>query len=198
MSKFGTTNIHDTSKNPGGPRSELRSNGERRLEIRPAGLVERFVDPSGHVVSIQLSSLGVPTPAKDALTARARHHEMGFIEHGKCPLRHGTRHATVALGNEFAEMPQNLQSPCGEDPKPRVKTARGIEVRESCPHIEWLIAHRREVKADINANRNASRVEAERRTAERDELQRIQLETAKEQLAAQRAKNAEPEKAKGK
>ncbi len=190
MANFGQRPINDTSKDRGGRRAAFRVDGEKRIEIRPTGIVERFVDPSGHIVSPQLSSNGAVNPIATAAAERIKHHALGFVEHGKCPIRSGARFSTAALQLDFDQMPAALQASCGEDPRAVVKTAGGFEWQGGCKHIEWLIEFRKTRAADINANRNADRVDADRRKAELNELQAIQLANAKEQLAASRAKAA--------
>ncbi len=193
MANFGQRTIHDASKNPKGPRAAFRRNGEKQLEIRPAGIVERMVDPSGHIMSIQLSSGGAPNPLQNAEIERRKKHLEGFVEYGRCPIRSGIRHDFPLIGNDITEMlldlPESQHGPCAADPKVVVKSPKGgFEWAGGCHHIEALRAYRTALKAEENASRNASRVELERQAAEKNELVAIQLQTAKEQLAQTRAK----------
>jgi hypothetical protein len=196
MGKLGRQPINDAGKKPA-PLAFTHS-GEKRIEIRPNGIWDRFVDPTGNVVGVQLASRGVAAPVPAAAAMRLRHHNDGFVEHGKCPLKHGIRYVSPAIENDFAEMPDELQRPCTDDPVTMTKHPSGrnpdgsakyrFEAHASCPHVEWLIKFRREREEELNAQRNAQRVAAEKREAEKRELETIQLEMAREELAARKAK----------
>ncbi len=189
MAKLGAQNINDASIKA--PRRTVTHKGERRLEVLPPGMSERFVDPTGNVMGIMLASRGAPSPQADALRERNARHVDGFVEYDKCPLRSGARFVSKAIENDFAEMPQTqaMQMACADDPVTLTRHSKnGFEAHDSCQHVEWLIGFRRQKANDDNANRNASRVIAERAAAEVDELRKVQLEMAKEQLASQRAK----------
>lgn len=141
--------------------------GERRSEKWPRGVTERFVDLQGNVVTQQLIGPGLPATTDAINSARTILHDakneggtvQGFVEHGKCPLRHGIRHLSPLLEDEFAAMPAELQRPCAEDPSTAraVRDGRGklkhIEYAEACPHVEWLIQSRREREAERLAAR---------------------------------------------
>lgn len=142
-------------KDPNGP-------PERRQLLYPSGTVERFVNLHGTVVQVQLVPSGTPPTPEAIATARARMHRhktedgetQGFIEHGRCPLRHGTRELSDVVREEFAKMPANIQAPCSEDPVTWRRTPKGIEYFDSCPHVQWLIKERKA--------KHAARTEARR------------------------------------
>lgn len=187
MAKLSQRNFNDVGKRAAKPLSYTH-NGEPRIEKRPHGEVKRFVDPSGGVVNILLGNAGSITLKADVTKALEAHHTHGFVEHGKCPLKHGVRYTSPKIEADFGNLPEDLQRPCSDDPTPLVKNRRGkIEARESCPHVEWLIQFRRERERVENEGRNAARVAAEAKAREREELQSVQLDIAKEELAAKRA-----------
>lgn len=146
--------------------------GERRGDKRPRGVVERFVDLQGNVVTAQLVGPGIPATPEAVSCARANLHAakstdgviQGFVEHGKCPLRHGTRHRNELIEQEFAAMPADLQRPCSEDPAlpRRTKDASGVTIHygDGCPHIEWLIQSRRNRETERLKSRNIARESA--------------------------------------
>lgn len=169
--------------------------GERRPEKAPRGVWERFVDLQGNVVGVQLVPPGVP-PTQEAISrARAAHHAMknqdgtvqGYVEHAKCPLRHGARHRNEIIESEFAEMPQELQAPCPGDPAPST-VSRGpggqriVNHGDGCEHIEWLIASRQHRERDRLKSRNESRMSAM-------DIERKKLELAQSQVEEQRKTN---------
>lgn len=190
MGKFGQQPINDASKKPPRIAFTHHETGEQRIEVRPNGRVEQFVDPDGHVVSIHLASLGTPAAQEVADKKRMQHRRDGFVEYAKCPVKHGSRHATPALEKSFENLPEALQKPCAADPKVMIRTATGIESRPPCEHIQWLIAQRKADKAKSDAKHNANWMAQEKLAKEREELQGVQLDIAKEQLAELRARNA--------
>lgn len=143
-----------------GKRDPLKSRavtykGERRAEKWPSGRVDRFVDLHGNVVFRQLVAPGVPPTEERINAARNRAHAdstiihgdliQGFIEHGKCPLKHGVRYLTPALEAEFSAMPESLQRPCSDEKPTATRGAKGsIELHDGCCHIDWLIKSRRD------------------------------------------------------
>jgi hypothetical protein len=185
--------------------------GERRGEKVPRGVAERFVDLQGNVVVAQLVGPGIP-PTQEAISrARADLHArknndgtiQGFVEHGKCPLRHGTRHRNELIEDEFAAMPEALQKPCGADPEGSTATkgaggVRTINHGDGCPHIEWLITERVRKEAERTASRRANRespMDLERRKLaamqqQADEARKTN-EKLVEVLAAKPRRNAE-------
>lgn len=169
--------------------------GERRGGKAPRGRVERFVDLQGNVVTIQLVGPGIPVTQEAIGRARASHHAaknndgtlQGFVEHGKCPIRHGVRHRNELIEAEFAEMPGDLQSACSADPPPSTITTgpggqRIVNHGDGCKHIEWLIQSRRAREAARLQSRMASRETAL-------DIEKKRLELAKVQAEEQRKTN---------
>lgn len=167
MSSFSKSSVHNAGKrDPKIPRTVFYK-GDRRSERWPSGAVERFVDLQGDVVTIQMVPPGIP--ATDEALARKRstlhgkrngdRSVQGFVEHDKCPLRHGARHRTPMLEEEFVALPAELQRPCGEDPEVATRTRKGIEYKDACPHILWLMASRREAESVRRDSRRARNVD---------------------------------------
>lgn len=153
-------------------------NGERRTEKWPQGHFRRMVDPKGNVVQVQLVQPGVPATA-DAINASLhRHRELGFVDHGQCPLRNGLRFSD-RFRDEFAAMPRELQEPCSDDPRVAgaKRDSRGrlteIACSESCGHIEWLIKDR---VRRATEDRDAKRAVQKNYEEERLKLAEAQLE----------------------
>ena len=151
MGRLDKSYAHNAgARDPAKPRITYYK-GERRSQIWPSGTVERFVNLQGTVVQVPLVAPGVPATPEAIGAARAKLHRMktvdgeiqGYIEHNRCPLRHGTRELSETLRDEFAKMPANLQSPCSEDPITFKRTKKGIEYFDSCPHVEWVIKSRK-------------------------------------------------------
>jgi hypothetical protein len=166
MASFSKSTVHNAGKrDPKIPRTIFHK-GDRRAERWPAGVVERFIDLQGNVTQISMVPPGVPSTPDAVARKRNQMHlkcnhdrsVQGFIEHDKCPLRHGTRHLTETLEAEFSEMPQELQRPCPEDPRVAVRTAKGIEYADGCPHVLWLIQSRIAREADRRESRRARNV----------------------------------------
>lgn len=182
---------------------------ERRGQKAPRGIVERFVDLQGNVVSEQLVGPGVPaTPdavarARTILHAKKNSHGTahGFIEHGKCPLRHGANLRNKATEEEFAQIfaaNPELARPCPSDPTPprRVRDGAGnIELHcdDGCPHIEALIKLRRENHARLSKRQHAeSALDIERKKlAQMEETNKKLLELAAAQAKPTMRKAAE-------
>lgn len=184
MGKFGRQPINDASK----PRPQLAYlvGGEQRIERRPSGKVEQFVDLQGNVVNLQLVSLGDSNPGV-AEKNRARYRKDGFVEYAQCPLRSGARFDSPAIEKDFEEMPNSIAHACANHPKVFEKTATGIEPRPPCAHIQWLLESRRTKEKLAYATRNAQRIAKENQEAEQNELRSVQLEMAKEELENKRA-----------
>lgn len=167
---------------------DIADGTEERIDRRPQGKVERFVDPAGNIVSLQLYGHGDSKRNETMVRERAQFHAKGFVEHSKCPLKHGTRHANPATGREFAKMPASLEGECKHDPKVMSRKDGDLYAEKGCPHIEWLIDFRVKKEADARKKLNASRDAQEKREAEKLELQAAQLEMVKEQLAERKAR----------
>lgn len=183
MAKFGATPINDATR----PRPQVayRFDGEARIDKRPYGKVERFIDRRGNVVNLQLAADGNPNPQEWADKLRARFHRAGFVEHAKCPVRHGVS-AIAEIAPDFEELPEELAQACGSDSKTMVRTSSGLEAQRGCPHVEWLISSRREKATLDDLKTNAAAAARDKLEAEKNELARVQLEIAKEELEARR------------
>lgn len=166
---------------------------EERIDRRPMGKVERFVDPSGNVMSIQLYADGDSRKNESEIRQRSAYHKKGFVEFAKCPLKHGTRHSSTLATKDFAKMPANLATECKHDPKVMERSDGDLYARGACPHIEWLIKARMEKAAKEYAKRNETRAAQEKREVEKRELEAMQLEMAREQLKERKAKKSKAE-----
>jgi hypothetical protein len=172
--------------------------GEKRNEKVPRGHAERFVDLQGTVVVCQLVSPGVPATQEAVQRARTQLHAaknndgtvQGFVEHGKCPLRHGVRHRNEIIEAEFAALPEDLQRPCATDPagSTRERAAGGgiiVNHGDGCPHVEWLIVARREKESERTASRRARGdgvIEIERKKLALMEKQAAEAQKTNERL----------------
>lgn len=189
MANFGKRPINDA-----GHAEKVRQavpffhNGEERLDRRPYGKIERFVDPVGNVITLQVSTPGDPKAVENALRLRNEKHADGWVEHAKCPLRHGINNLTPALEREFKKMPADLRDSCAGDPKVMERIRGELHAKEACPHVEWLIKSRREREAAQALKRNEARIKEEQRKAKADELLQMQTEIAEEQLAERKAR----------
>jgi hypothetical protein len=183
MANFGKRPINDAghAQQTRAPVAFIHA-GEQRLDRRPYGHIERFVDPVGNVITLQLSTPGDPKSSQTSMRVRAEKHADGWIEHAKCPLRHGHHNLSPALSREFEKRPTSIREQCAADPRVMSKKDGELHANESCPHVEWLIASRRKTEADQNRKRNSARVAEEKRKEEAAELQAAQLEMVKEQI----------------
>lgn len=161
----------------------------QRIDRRPLGRSEQFVDNDGNIVHLQIYGDGDTNKAATEARARMQAHRKGQIEYAKCPLRHGTRQFAQ---REFSKLPAHLAHECQSDPKPLERldydgnpVARGgdLYARKSCPHIEWLIAYRSEEAAKQRAILNPYAANAEATKAQEAELKALQAELLKEQIA---------------
>lgn len=153
---------------PSKPRRVTYSN-ERRSEKVPRGVAERFVDLQGNVVTCQLVGPGIPKTNDAVARGRTELHTrknadgtvVGYVEHNKCPLRHGVQFRNKVIEEEFAGLPENLKRPCEQDPNPSqsMRDAAGVIIKhgDACPHVEWIIAARRKKESDRIASRLATR-----------------------------------------
>lgn len=194
MSNWGRRPITDAGKaktNP--PHLTYYFQDEERLDRRPLGRVERFVDPQGNVVSLQLGAEGDPQRQVTMDRRRMEYRRDGFIEHAKCPLRHGTFLMAGAIGKDFSSMAQDQKfgkvtvkalpaEPCNHDPKTLERHGHDLYAKDACPHIEWLIEFRRERARFQNEKRNARRIAEERREEKRRMLEDLQLKKAESEL----------------
>lgn len=169
---------------------ETSDGPEERIDRRPQGKVERFVDKVGNVCSLQMHGDGDSQRHTTMVRARAQYHAKGFVEFSKCPLKHGTRHANPETSREFAKMPAELQTECKQDPQVMERKDGELYARSGCKHVEWLIQHRIEKEAAQAKKRNSARIAQENRAKEKAELEAIQLEMAREQVKEFKAKKA--------
>lgn len=168
MGSFSNSLAHDAGKrpNPERPRTVVYK-GERRSEKFASGVVERFVDLQGNVTEQQLIPPGAANRSAEAAELKRQHFHkqclndrtvVGFIEHGRCPIAHGTTRKIPQLGAEFDEIAQTTGlslEPCAHDPKVVTVDARKIRTySDACPHIEALIQFRRKVAAERAAARS--------------------------------------------
>jgi hypothetical protein len=151
MGRLDKSYVHNAGlRDPAKPRVTFYK-GERRQQLWPSGTVERFVNLYGTVTQNMLVPPGIPATPDAVAAARARLRTaktrdgqvQAFIEHGRCPLLHGAREISDITREEFAKMPQKLQAPCEHDPVTFKRTKKGIEYFDGCPHVQWLIEHRR-------------------------------------------------------
>jgi hypothetical protein len=195
MSNWGRRPITDAGKAKARPpHVTYLFEGEERIDRRPLGRVERFVDPQGNVVSLQLAGDGDPMRQMTADRLRMQYRRDGFIEHAKCPYRHGTALTQgTQTAKDFGKLTASGMSPqpCAEDPRTLIKTADGdLQATTGCRHIEALIEHRRKVEAAQAKKRNAARIAQEKREEEKRELEKLQLEMAKEQIEERKTRKA--------
>lgn len=169
---------------------EVDGGTEERIDRRPLGKVERFVDPDGGVVSLQLFSDGDPQRHATEIRKRAELHRRGFVDHGKCPYKHGTRNASPLASKDFAAIEKLKDAPpigeCKQDPAVMKRLDGDLYAGHACPHIEALIKFRRDKAAKAYEKRNALAVAKDRRDQERRELEAMQLEKTREELAERR------------
>src|SRR5512139_2324631 len=161
---------------------EVDGGTEERIDRRPLGKVERFVDPDGGVVSLQLYSDGDPRRHESEIRRRSDLHRKGFVEFAKCPLKHGTRNSSPIATKDFSKLPESMSLECKHDPKVMTRRDGDLYAGESCPHIEWLIGERRKKAADAYAKRNALAVAKERAEQERREIEVLDLAKRRREL----------------
>lgn len=198
MANFGRRPISKAD----GPKPHVNYyfDGEQRTDRRPQGrYVERFVDPNGNVVSLQLAGDGDPQRAQRIEIRRFELRRDGFVEHAKCPVRHGTHMATGQTSKDFAAMfkaKPGLATGCNADKKTMERRDGELHAIEACPHVEALISYRVAKEAEQAKKRNEKRIKAEQADAERLALQAAQLEMVKEQIeerkAAKKNRKADP------
>jgi hypothetical protein len=214
MANFGQRPINNANDYKKQTSSVIYHAGEQRIDRRPYGKCERFVDPVGNVITLQLATPGDPAAMQTAMKLRAEKHIDGWIEHAKCPLRHGHDNLTPAITREFSKMPKSYvavdidddgketkrtvevpASRCDQDPKVMARRDGELHADFACPHIEWLIHDRRKREAEQNAKRNKARVAEENRKEEAKALQTAQLEMVKEQIEERKARKRGEKKA---
>ena len=183
MANWGRRPITDAGKaKTAPPEITYYYDGEERLDRRPLGRVERFVDPQGNVMSLQIGADGDPQKMMTMDRKRMEYRRDGFVEHAKCPLRHGTHLMAGAIGKDFSALPVDMREPCEHDPRTLVKQGHDLHAQNGCVHIEWLIKHRVDKEKAQNAKRNATRVAQEAREAKRRKLEDLQLTKAEAEM----------------
>lgn len=164
---------------------------ETRLERRPQGRVERFIDKDGNVHALSLYADGDQRKAETERRNRGNWHAKGFIELGQCPILSGTQqHA-----REFEKMPASLREPCKGHPRLFDKRGRDYFAGEGCPHAQWLIGYRKDARAKKFAIDNAHVAAAARARQEEAELQKLQAELLREQIKERKGKSRKTEAA---
>lgn len=159
---------------------------EERIDRRPQGKVERFVDREGNIVSPQIYADGDSKRHETEIRKRHELHKKGFVEYAKCPLKHGTRHSSPQSTKDFAKaLSADMQMECKHDVKPMSRKDGELHAGKACPHIEALIAYRRKQAADAYEKRNAQRTAQEKREQEKAELA-VKQTLAIEALLAER------------
>jgi len=192
MAKYSQAPINNTAaaEKARAPVS-IYHDGELRLDRRPYGKIERFVDPVGHVITVQLAQAGHPSPVQHAQKRRLELHSEGWVEHTQCPIRHGARARVKGLDREFAKMPAGMDHQCASDPAPMRVVDGQKHAQKACEHIEWLIAYRRDIEAKQARKRNAAMYAEEKRKADAAALAEAQLEMVKEQIEERKARKRE-------
>lgn len=167
MSRLDRAYVYNAAKRDISKPKVVHYKGARRRQLWPAGTVERFVNLHGSVVQSVLVPPGTPASANAIATARARLHSrktpdgdvVGYIEHGKCPLKTGVADLHPTIADECERMRSACGPACKEHPVTFRKTANGIEYFDGCPHVQWLIDARREMyrsKRDSRMKRQIS------------------------------------------
>jgi hypothetical protein len=189
MANWGRRPITDAGKPK--PYITYLYNDEERIDRRPLGRVERFVDLVGNIVSLQLAGDGDPQRQVTADKLRMQYRRDGFIEHAKCPVRHGTLLFSGQIAKDFSAMPDDLKnSPCDSDPRTLVKRGHDLHATEACPHIEWLIEARRTKELKQAKKRNADRIREEERREARSKAEMELLEFAKDAAEERRSRKS--------
>lgn len=197
MGRFDKAYVYNAGQRDHAKPQIIKYKGERRRQLWPAGTVERFVNLQGTVVQSVLVPPGVP-PSKEAVAqARAALHAkknndgdvVGFIEHGKCPLKTGVADLDPVIAEECERMREACGPACKEHPTtvrvtrgPRQKNGKPgkvveIEYFDGCPHIQWLIQERR----DLYKEKRDARM---KRQKTMQEIEQAKLEAAQQQAEA--------------
>lgn len=182
--KYGKLPISNADK--ARPQITYLWEGEERIDRRPAGKVERWVDLVGNVVSLQMYADGDPNRAAADQRMRLQYRRDGFIEHAKCPVRHGTYLLDGQIAKDFRAIKGLNHEPCANDPRTLIKQGDEIHATKACPHVEALIAYRVANEAKQAAKRNEKRAKEEARAAEDAELKALQLEQLRETRKAKK------------
>lgn len=166
----------------------IQYKGQRRRQLWPAGTVERFVNLQGMVVQAVLVPPGIPASTESVAQARAKLHAhkttdgdvVGFIEHGKCPLKTGIADLDEVLADEMERVRNVIGPACKEHPVTFRKTSKGVEYFDGCPHLQEIIKQRREThRSKVNARM--------KRQATIQEIEQAKLAAAEQQARDTRA-----------
>jgi len=184
MGRFDKAYVYNAGQRDHAKPQIVHYKGERRRQLWPAGTVERFVNLQGSVVQCVLVPPGVPASKEAVASARAklRSHKttdgdvVGFIEHGRCPLKTGVADLDPVIADEMERARSACGPACKEHPR-TVEVTRGtptkkgkagkivkIEYFDGCPHVQWLIEERRamnKVKVDARMKRQKTLSEIE-------------------------------------
>jgi hypothetical protein len=143
------------------------------------------VNLQGSVVQAVLIPPGVPPTPGAIAQAKAKLHAhrttdgeiVGFIAHGKCPLKTGVADLDPVLAEEMERARDACGPACKEHPvtaqvtrgRPTKKNPKGpvtkIEYFDSCPHVQWVIEDRRakhKIRTDARIRKQTSALEIEK------------------------------------
>lgn len=155
MGNISKSYAHDTAKHKPAPRVRYYK-GERRLDRAPLGVVERWVDLQGNVMTLQLRKLSDLPDQGIVDRKRAEKRREGWVEQHECPLTNGAMRSDK-IAADFADRPPALREACSKDPKTAIRTGRGVELQDGCPHIQWLIEHRVEKETNRRLTKRGER-----------------------------------------
>lgn len=164
---------------------------EERMERKPQGRVERFVDKDGNVVALSMYGEGDQRKPETERRNRGNWHAKGMIELGQCPLVTGTQQYAT---RDFIKMPASLREPCKHTPRIFEKVGRDIYAKDPCPHVKWLIEHRRVESAKGYAIRNAHVAAADKARKDEADLRKLQADLIREQIAETQTKRTSKRK----
>lgn len=185
MGKLDTAYIYNAGTRDHAKPRIVTYKGKRFRELWPAGTFERFVNLQGTVVQSVLVPPGVPPTPSALAQAKAKLYAnkttdgetVGYIPHGKCPLKTGVADLDPVIADEMERAREACGPACKEHPttvqvtrgKPTKKNPKGpitkIEYFDSCPHIQWLIEDRRakhKVRTDARIRKQVSALEIEK------------------------------------
>jgi hypothetical protein len=200
MGRIDQAYVYNTGSRDHAKPQIVHYKGERRRQLWPAGTIERFVNLQGSVVQSVLVPPGVPPSTELVAQARAKLHAkknndgdvVGFIEHGRCPLKTGVADLDPVIADEMERVREECGPACKEHPvtvkhtrgAPTKKNKRGPIVKteyfDGCPHIQFLIEQRRVLYAQ---KRNARM----KRQSTMQEIEQKKLDAAEQQARDTRA-----------
>ena len=181
------------SKNPATDASKVRTQTqvryfvegpdglEERIDRRPMGKVERFVDREGNVVQSPMFVEGDQHKTETERRNRANLHAKGFVELAQCPISSGAQ----KYAHEFLKMPEHLREQCRTAPRLFEKRGRDVFAHNGCAHVQWLQEYRREEAAKAYALRNAHVAAAAESRAREERIRALQLKKLEEEVKAE-------------